>query len=121
MAKILIVDDEQDIREILSLMIEGIDDHDILEAESGNKAIEVLSSDNSISIIFCDYRMEDGNGGDVYKYIHSAGNQIPYVMISTDRPEDHEELAHFRDHHPKNDYLSKPFNVDLLTKIISDL
>ncbi len=121
MAKILIVDDEQDIREILSMMIEGVSEVDIVEAESGNKAIEILEADDSIAIVFCDYRMENGNGGDVYKYIRGKGNLVPYVMISTDRPEDHEELVGFRDHHPKNNYLSKPFDIDKLSNIIESL
>ncbi|MCK5884836.1 MAG: response regulator [Bacteriovoracaceae bacterium] len=125
MAKILIVDDEQDIREILSMMIEGVSEgvcvHDIIYAESGNKAIAQLKSDKSISIVFCDYRMQDGNGGDVYTHIHNEGNKLPYIMISTDRPEDHEELSKFRDHHPMNSYLSKPFDIDCLSRTLAEL
>lgn len=121
MAKILIVDDEQDIREILSMMIESSSSHDIMEAASGNEAIKVLKENPDISITFCDYRMENGNGGDVYKFIRGEGNATPYVMISTDRPEDHAELVGFREHHPLNDYLSKPFELDHLIEILEKL
>ena len=121
MAKILIVDDEQAIREILMMMIEESGTHQIVEAGSGNEAIELIKKNADISIIFCDYRMENGNGGDVYRYIHAEGNMLPYVMISTDRPEDHAELVDFRTHHAQNDYLAKPFELDHLETILKQL
>lgn len=121
MAKILIVDDEQDIREILSMMIETNSEHAIIEAGSGFEAIDVLKKNPDISIIFCDYRMENGNGGEVYQFIHSEGNATPYVMISTDRPEDHVELRDFKNHHPLNDYLAKPFELNHLVQILNKL
>lgn len=121
MSKILVVDDEPDIREILTMMIEAVSDCDIVQAESGNRAIKILEEDNDVSIIFCDYRMQDGNGGDVYKYVRGRDNFIPYVMISTDRPEDHVELLNFKEHHPQNDYLAKPVSVEHLTAIIEGL
>lgn len=121
MAKILIVDDEQAIREILAMMIEETGTHQIVEADCGRAAIETIKQHQDISIVFCDYRMENGNGGDVYRFIHSEGNMVPYVMISTDRPEDHAELLGFRDHHPSNDYLAKPFELDHLEAIIKKL
>lgn len=118
MPKILIVDDEEDIREILSMMVETNVDWSILEAESGNQAIEVLKQHDDIALIFCDYRMEDGNGGDVYKFIRAEGNKVPYVMISTDRPSDHEELHTMETDNPANGYLSKPFDMKHLGELI---
>lgn len=112
MSKILVVDDEECIRDILTMILESNFDCGIIEAKSGNEAIQLLERDKSISMIFCDYRMNDGNGGDVYRYVKSSGNKIPYTLVSTYDPQDYDEFGSFHDDNPLNTCFSKPFSED---------
>lgn len=116
--KVLVVDDEEDIRDILVMILESNFEFDIVEASSGNQAIEMLKSDPEIGIILCDYRMSDGNGGDVYSYLKEAGFPIPYVMVSTDSPSDYPEFSNFVKDNPLNDNINKPFEEGKIVEIL---
>lgn len=116
--KILIVDDEEEIREVMVMMIETIGQYKILEASSGNSAIEVLKKDQNIGLVFCDYRMNDGNGGDVYQWIHTHMPKLPFVLVSTAEPRDIDALRNLFEHNPLNDHIVKPFDDDMLRKSI---
>lgn len=116
--KILIVDDEEEIREVMFMMIETIGQYKIIEASSGNSAIEVLKKDQDISLVFCDYRMNDGNGGDVYQWILSSRPALPFVLVSTAEPRDIDSLKNLFEHNPLNDHIVKPFDDDMLRKSI---
>ena len=69
--KILVVDDEADVRDVLRLQLEhkGLN---VLEAEDGQKAIEILKSgDNMVNIglILCDIRMPKVNGVEYIEFL----------------------------------------------------
>lgn len=51
MKKILIVDDQEKIRKLLALTIQGIGDYEILEVESGKRALEVVRNEKPTLII----------------------------------------------------------------------
>jgi two-component system, OmpR family, phosphate regulon response regulator PhoB len=44
--KILIVDDQERIRELVRVTLEGIDDYNIFEAKNGPQAVEIASEEN---------------------------------------------------------------------------
>lgn len=116
--KILIVDDEEEIREVMVMMIETIGNYKIIEASSGNSAIDILKKDQDIGLVFCDYRMNDGNGGDVYQWLHTERPKLPFVLVSTAEPRDIDSLKNLFDHNPLNDHIVKPFDDDMLRKSI---
>ncbi len=87
MKKILIVDDQEDILEILEIYIEGsFEDVCVIKAFSGNEAIEVLDEESFDSII-CDFRMPDGNGDVVFRY-NQENDSIPFAWHSSTFDED---------------------------------
>ena len=92
MLKILLVDDEEDIRDILEMTFETYGVFDLVHAHTGQDAIEKLKSDN-FDIIVCDYNMPNGNGGQVYKYLIDHDIQTKYVLCSSDFPENHLEFS----------------------------
>ena len=61
--KILVVDDEEEIRKTIRLQLEGTI-YEILEAEDGEKGIQVLANENilEVDVIICDVRMPKVNG-----------------------------------------------------------
>ena len=88
--RVLIIDDEEEIREIVSFTFETEIPASFLYAESGNKAIDVIKKEDDIDIIICDFKMQDGTGGDVYKYIVENNVDIPYVLCSSSKKDEFE-------------------------------
>lgn len=91
--RILLIDDEQAIREIIALGISLKVDCIVEEAEDGVHAVEILNKDSEFSLIICDYNMPNMNGGQVYKFVQEKKLDIPFVLCSSDSPEDHNEFS----------------------------
>lgn len=112
--KLLLVEDEADLREVLACYLEGKLQAEILEASSGNEAIALLEAHSDIDCVVSDYRMNNGTGGDVYLYLQQKLSGIPYILCSCDRPEDHVEFTGAK----LAGYFQKPFQAkDLVTKV----
>ncbi len=116
--KILIIDDEDEIREVMIMMIETIGNYEVVEAHSGNHAINILKNVSDFGLVFCDYRMNDGNGGDVYQWIHQNRPELPYVLVSTAEPRDIDAFKGLFEHNTFNDHIVKPFDDEMLRKAI---
>ena len=83
--KILIVDDSQMNREILSDMLE--DEYEILQAEGGTTAIELMSElHEQLSLVLLDMNMPDMSGTEVLKIMKDRLwlEKIPVICISAD-------------------------------------
>src|SRR5947209_11932393 len=109
---ILIVDDNEDNRYTLQLMLETDGHERIASAAGGNEAIALIEKEK-FSLILLDLMMPDLNGDEVLKVIKSDPDKsdISVVMISADMYVDKVsqciELG-------ADDYLPKPFNPTIL-------
>jgi adenylate cyclase len=109
---ILIVDDNEDNRYTLQLLLESDGHERIVCAASGNEAIALIEKEK-FSLILLDLMMPDLNGDEVLKVIRSDPDKrdIPVIMISADTDVDKVsqciELG-------ADDYLPKPFNSTIL-------
>ena len=120
--KILLIDDEKEILDILKLFIKSRYPNEILEAQSGNEAIKIMEKEkDNIVLTLVDWRMKDGNGGVVYKWLKDKGFPFPYIMASTDAPDAYEELANLTIDHPKNGSLKKPFKKALIFECLDKI
>lgn len=81
--KILVVDDEEDIRDIIAFTFETFVEADFLFAGSGNSAFDIIKKHNDIDLVISDYNMPDGNGGDLYLKMQEANIQTPYALCSS--------------------------------------
>ena len=88
--KILIVDDESDITEIVEfLTLEKFPPGtETLIASSGNKAIGLINENHDIDLCICDHNMADGMGPDVLKYIIKVKSKTKFILNSTVLPAD---------------------------------
>ena len=109
---ILIVDDNEDNRYTLQLLLESGGHERIASAACGKEAISLLEK-QKFSLVLLDLMMPDLNGDQVLKLIKSDPEKrdIPVVMISADT--DAEKVAQCIEL-GADGYLPKPFNPTLL-------
>ncbi len=107
---ILIVDDELRMRKLIKdfLSAKG---YSILEAEDGEKALQVYEENKSrISIILLDVMMPKLDGWSVLRQIRQE-SKVPIIML-TARGEEQDELFGFE--LGVDEYISKPFSPKIL-------
>jgi two-component system response regulator PilR (NtrC family) len=108
-ARILVVDDERSMRELLAIVLKR-EGHQVLLAENGKRAIELLEKE-SVELLISDVKMPDVSGVQVLAAAQRVNPEIIGIMItayaSTDTAVEALRLGAY-------DYLSKPFNVDEL-------
>ena len=107
---ILVVDDESRMRKLLRdfLSAKG---YQILEAEDGEKAIEVFEENkNKVKLILLDVMMPKLDGWSVLRKIRQDSN-VPVIML-TARGEEQDELFGFE--LGVDEYISKPFSPKIL-------
>lgn len=117
--KILIIDDEQNIRDILRLHLEQ-GGFNVLEAKDGEEAIEVMKEGANlvnVGLILCDIRMPKINGVEAIEYFLKENPSIP-LLVLTGYPDS--ELAVSLIKKGVKDYLVKPVEKEkLLEKVNS--
>jgi two-component system response regulator PilR (NtrC family) len=108
-ARILVVDDERSMRELLAIVLRR-EGYEVVLAENGRTAIEALERE-PIDILISDIKMPDLSGVDVLRAAKRIDQDILGIMItafaSTESAIEAMRLG-------ACDYLSKPFDVDLL-------
>ena len=107
---ILIVDDKSRMRKLIKdfLVAKG---YNILEAEDGEKALEVFEENESkIELILLDVMMPKLDGWSVLRQIRQK-SKIPIIML-TARGEEQDELFGFE--LGVDEYISKPFSPKIL-------
>jgi len=116
--KIMVVDDEADIRNIIKMHLEG-KGYNFLEAEDGEQAIKLLKTgDNLVNcgLILLDIRMPKVNGIECIEYFRDQAPGIPIVVI-TGYPET--EMAVDLMKKGVKDYLVKPVESEKLLEIVN--
>jgi two-component system, NtrC family, response regulator PilR len=108
-ARILVVDDERSMRELLAIVLRR-EGYEVLLAENGRAAIETLERE-PVDILISDIKMPDLSGVEVLRAAKQIDKNILGIMItafaSTETAVEAMRLG-------ACDYLSKPFDVDLL-------
>ncbi len=80
MAKILIVDDEEKIRHILSIMLK-LKGHHVEEAGDGKEAIKKIKN-SFFDVIISDLRMPEVDGFALLEYVQKMDAPIPVIVIT---------------------------------------
>ena len=108
-SRILVVDDERSMRELLAIVLRR-EGYEVLLAENGRTAIEMLERE-SVDLLISDIKMPDLSGVEVLRAAKRIDQDILGIMItafaSTETAVEAMRLG-------ACDYLSKPFDIDLL-------
>lgn len=113
--KFLVVDDEEDIRDLIGFAIESYVKVGYQFADSGNAAINELKKDSNYIGIICDYNMPNGNGAVVYSYLLENKLNIPFILCSSDPPQ---KYPIFKSG-PMRGFIEKPFILEGIKSLVS--
>jgi two-component system OmpR family response regulator len=108
-ARLLVVDDEATIRELLSgsLRLAGFE---VMTAASGAEAVRAAASGRP-DLVLLDVLMPDGGGFEALRRIRSGGAEIPVIFL-TARDEEADRVTGFA--LGGDDYVTKPFSLNEL-------
>jgi two-component system, NtrC family, response regulator PilR len=113
MGRILVVDDEKSMRELLSIML-GKEGHEVVAAESGQKAVGFLDQD-IFDLVITDVKMPKMGGLEVLKAVKDASPDTVVIMITAYATA---ETAVEAMKEGAYDYIMKPFKVDEIKHIV---
>lgn len=118
LGRVMIVDDEPDIRKVVRLTLEKAG-YSVLEAEDGGKAIEKINyGDNRVmlDVIICDIRMPKINGVEAIAYFRKEYPRVP-LLVLTGFPDTDMAISLLRE--GVVDYLVKPVEKERLIAAVA--
>ena len=113
MSNLLIVDDEQSYRQLLTLVFEG-DGHRIRTAMNGREALEMLHVEPA-EVIITDVRMPDMDGIELLRNLREVSPDIGVVLMTAFATVDTAREAFKLG---ADDFIQKPFDVEELKIIV---
>ena len=105
--QVLIVDDSQIMRKIITGVLKKLKVEEIIEAVNGQEAVDAVSKNNDIGLVLMDWNMPTMTGIEAVRKIRTSGSKVPIVMCTTEA-EKEKVLEAIKS--GANDYLIKPFN-----------
>ncbi len=116
-SKVLIVEDEESIVDILSFNLEKVG-YDVVVAMDGKSGLEKILSENP-DLVLLDWMLPEMDGIDVCKQARSRGSLVPIVML-TAREDEEDKIAGLES--GADDYITKPFAIrELLARVQANI
>lgn len=113
MPRILVVDDEAPMRELLRIILEA-EGYSVMEAASLSEARAKLQR-GRFDLVVCDIYLPDGNGLELIRSARQNNQETPFVVI-TAHTTPAQAITALRE--GAVDYLSKPFDVEVLKAVV---
>ncbi len=113
MSRILVVDDEQSMRELLAIMLrkEGFE---VVAAESRAAAAAVLARGH-VDLVVTDVRLPDGDGVEILRHVKAASPETVVIVMTAFGSTETAVAAMKLGAH---DYLTKPFDIEELKIVV---
>lgn len=108
MPAILIVDDEQKMREFVALFLRS-SRYTVFEAADGRTALNILSKE-TIDLIVLDIMLPDISGFDLCSQIRERSS-VPIIFLTALADEEYQMIGYRVE---GDDYITKPFNASIL-------
>ena len=108
MVKILVVDDEQDLCEILQFNLSG-EGFGVSTANSAEEALEALAEEGPFDLILLDVMMDCMSGVEMARHLRAQGDETPIIFLTALDAHD-DQLTGFDA--GGDDYITKPFSFD---------
>lgn len=113
---ILIIEDSSTMRSMIAAIIEEMGGFITTEAASGFEALKMLPT-KKFDLIITDINMPDINGLEIVNFVktHTNYKSIPLIIVTTERAEEDRKRGLALG---ASEYLTKPFKVDELQKVV---
>ncbi|MDX2483250.1 response regulator transcription factor [Antarcticimicrobium sediminis] len=108
--KILLVDDDEDLRDALSEQLVMTEDFDVFEASDGHAAMERVK-ESLFDLVMLDVGLPDTDGRELCRLMRKQGVKAPILML-TGHDTDSDTILGLDA--GANDYVSKPFKFPVL-------
>ena len=115
MARLLIVDDEIDVREFVANFFRKRN-IDVIAASGGKEAIAIVEKAKP-NLVLLDIAMPDMDGIETLKYIRQKDKDIKVIMVTGRSPEEEDAFQKCRLFGAMA-YIHKPLELDALEKIV---
>jgi two-component system response regulator AtoC len=114
-ARILVVDDDQSSRELLTRIL-GQDGHQVTPLADGREAIEALGHGDPPDLVVSDIRMAEADGLQVTDAYREKAPDTPVILVTAFGTVDGALEAIRRG---AADYISKPYDVDAIKLVVA--
>lgn len=117
--RVLVVDDEPSVRTVIRMILEKAG-YDVLEAEDGEKAVEVINTGENrlvVDAVICDIRMPKINGVEAIAYFQREYPHVSIIVL-TAYPETDMAVSFMRN--GVADYLVKPIEAEELKEGVAN-
>ncbi|MCW1359726.1 chemotaxis response regulator CheY [Campylobacter sp. US33a] len=118
--RMLVVDDSSTMRRIIKNTLSRLGHDDVLEAEHGLEAWEILEKDDTIKVLITDWNMPEMNGLDLVKKVRADKKfeDMPIIMVTTEGGKA-EVITALKA--GVNNYIVKPFTPQVLKEKLEDV
>jgi response regulator RpfG family c-di-GMP phosphodiesterase len=117
---VLYAEDDESLREMVTVELEGELDVKIIAVDDGQSAVEYLKKHNNISVVICDFGMPVKNGDFVYKFIRENKPAIPFLLHTSAFSNQVDAFKTFHTDNPKNRLVVKP-EVFSIVPLVSEI
>ncbi|EPV8106661.1 response regulator [Campylobacter lari] len=117
--KLLVVDDSSTMRRIIKNTLVRLGHKDVLEAEHGVEAWDLLSQNDDIKVLITDWNMPEMNGLELVKKVRAEEKyaDMPIIMVTTEGG--NEVITALKA--GVNNYIVKPFTPQVLKEKLEDV
>ncbi|EHH2372145.1 response regulator [Campylobacter coli] len=118
--KLLVVDDSSTMRRIIKNTLTRLGHNDVLEAEHGVEAWDLLEKNEDIKILITDWNMLEMNGLELVKKVRAEKKyeDMPIIMVTTEGGKA-EVITALKA--GVNNYIVKPFTPQVLKEKLEDV
>ncbi len=118
--KLLVVDDSSTMRRIIKNTLQRLGFNDVLEAEHGLEAWQILERTPDINVLITDWNMPEMNGLDLVRKVRAEKKyeNMPIIMVTTEGGKA-EVITALKA--GVNNYIVKPFTPQVLKEKLEDV
>ncbi|EQC52254.1 response regulator [Bacteriovorax sp. DB6_IX] len=117
---VLIVDDEKEILDVLTMIFESLD-YKCLTAENGEEALKKIKV-KDIDLLILDNMMPQMSGEEVLETIHREKLKNFKIIFSSGQTMSLLQLVNEKEYFVNIDYLlNKPFNIDKIKEALEEI
>jgi DNA-binding NtrC family response regulator len=117
MKRVLVVDDEANICDVLKMLLEE-DGYEVETARNGRNAIECLEKSAVPDLVISDLKMPEKDGMALLDYVKKSHPDMPLVMITAYGSIENAVEAMKRG---ARDFITKPFNKDVIRHVVHSI